>query len=333
MIFNHTNERGVNRYIDSEELGLFIWTQTLLFSIICKSAVPIFFMISGSMLLSKEESIKRTFMRISPILIDLILFSIIYFRIDAVNDPFSYKNTLQSILLNSYWHLWFLYAYIAFIVTVPFLRKLVIALDEKTSMYLFAIATIFMGVVPIAEHFLPIDIYWNLKPNWLTANIFIYPVIGYVIDNKINVSRMKKSSLAYIWIINLICFIVCEICEYQYLVMESGDPYNEMFLTSFCLINASSIYVTVKFLFENNITNPFVYKLITETGKCTFGIYLLHILVLWKIPFLYDCWIKLEQSGTFGTYAGIFVSCIGVFMITAIIVYLLRKIPVIKKLF
>jgi surface polysaccharide O-acyltransferase-like enzyme len=47
VIFNHTNERGFYRYVtDTPGTMLSIWN--LFFSIACKSAVPIFFMMSGS---------------------------------------------------------------------------------------------------------------------------------------------------------------------------------------------------------------------------------------------------------------------------------------------
>ena len=70
-----------------------------------------------------------------------------------------------------------------------------------------------------------------------------------------------------------------------------------------------------------------------ETGKCTFGIYLLHIWFLWKIPFLYDFWIKIEHSQIFGSYAGVFVSCILTFVTAGTVTYLFRRVPGIKKLF
>ncbi len=333
VIFNHTNERGFYHYI-YDDLGSCIWIRNLLFSIACKSAVPIFFMISGSMLLGKEESMKKTVLRIPKILAALFIFSIAYFYTDAVlaGNHFVLKDTLQVIVQKNYWHLWYLYAYISFIIALPFFRKLVISLDRKSSLYMFAVAAISMGVVPIIEYFVTSGINSNLKQRWLTVNIFIYPVIGYVIDNKVNVYKIKKSSFLLLWMVNLISFFISAVCEYHFLLREPGNK-KELFLTNFCLVNAVSIYSTIKYIFNSRKINARIYHLLVEIGKCTFGIYLLHIWFLWKIPFLYDLWIKIEHSGVFGSYAGVFVSCILTFMITGVITYILRRMPVIKKLF
>lgn len=82
VIFNHTNERGFFRYA-SDDIGSIEWAVNLIPSIVCKSAVPIFFMISGTLLLRKTESMKQTFLRIPRILLDLVLFSILYYAVDS----------------------------------------------------------------------------------------------------------------------------------------------------------------------------------------------------------------------------------------------------------
>ena len=333
VIFNHTNERGFWRYV-YDELGSFTWAKNLLVSIFCKSAVPLFFMISGSMLLSKQESLKKTFMRIPKILADLLIFSIAYFGTDAIlaGNQFVLKDILQVILRSSYWHLWYLYAYISFIITLPFLRKFVISLDEINSLYMCVVAIILMGIIPILEYFFLLGINNNLKPNWLIVNVFIYPVIGYILDNKINLYKMKRNVVIGIWMINLICFLIDEVCEYYFLLREPGNM-NEIFLTNFCLVNAVSIYSTVKYLFQKRKINRYLYNFIIEIGKCTFGIYLLHIWFLWKIPLFYNCWAKIESCKVFGSCGGIYVSCILTFMVSGVVTYLLCRIPRIKILF
>lgn len=124
VIFNHTNERGFYRYV-SDTPGSFWSIWNLIFSIACKSAVPIFFMISGAMLLDKEESLNVTYKRICKFLVDLILFSLAYFWGDSYLEgrDFCIRDVLGTIIQNNYWHLWYLYAYIALIVTLPFLRN------------------------------------------------------------------------------------------------------------------------------------------------------------------------------------------------------------------
>ena len=59
VIFNHTDNRGFYRFL-TDDPGTFLYWFNLFFSILCKAAVPLFFMISGALLLNKEESIGVT---------------------------------------------------------------------------------------------------------------------------------------------------------------------------------------------------------------------------------------------------------------------------------
>ena len=332
VIFNHTNERGFYQYV-SAELGSFEWWGKLYISTVCKSAVPIFFMISGSLLLRKEETILKTYKRITKILIDLILFSIAYFWTDLVlaGNCFSIKDTISKIIFGNYWHLWYLYAYITLIITLPFLRKMVKGLDVKSTLYLFLIAFITMGIVPIIEYCLGQGINGNLKPYWIASYIFIYPVIGYILDNKLDIKRIQRKHLVFLWVVNILCFSIGEISEYYFLQREPGSV-NETFLTNFCLVNATAIFLTIKYLLHNICFNRYIYIIITEVGKCTYGIYLLHIWFLWKIPFFYEKWIQIEQSCMFGKLCGCIISCIYVFALAGLATWVLRKVPIIKKI-
>ncbi len=333
VIFNHTNARGFSHYI-SDDLGSFFWWRNLWFSTVCKSAVPIFFMISGSLLLRKEETIIQTYKRIPKILIDLLIFSIAYFWTDSfyAGSKFSLKDTLNVMLSSEYWHLWYLYSYATLIITMPFLRKMVNGLDAGTMFYMFIVAFITMGIVPIVELFFTQGINGNLKPSWVVSYIFIYPVVGYELDCKLDIKDITRKHLCILWMANLLCFAVGEISEFYYLTGNPGNS-TEIFLNNFCLVNSVSVYLTIKYFMKNIRVGQKIYTFITETGKCTFGIYLLHIWFLWKIPFFYDKWMLIEQGGIFGNYAGVFISCLCVFILAGFTTYVMRKIPIIRKLF
>ena len=71
VLFNHTETKGFTLYTLEQETLLHWFYLTL--SIFVKVAVPIFFMISGALLLPKEESIKEVFQkRILKIVLVLI---------------------------------------------------------------------------------------------------------------------------------------------------------------------------------------------------------------------------------------------------------------------
>ena len=109
VIFNHTNERGFYRF-PADDLGSASFFLDMTMSVICKAGVPLFFMISGALLIDKEESWKSTFRRMIRIGIDLFVFSLLYFWIDSLllGTPFSLPDTLSAMVGSNYWHLWYL---------------------------------------------------------------------------------------------------------------------------------------------------------------------------------------------------------------------------------
>lgn len=333
VIFNHTNERGFLLYL-SYEPGSSFFIYNLICSILCKSAVPIFFMISGTMLLKKEEAVSKTLKRIPKIFVDLILFSLLYFWIDAkqAGNQFSIIETLHTMAVSNYWHLWYLYAYIAFIISLPFLRKMADGLNLKAAKYMFVTAALIAGVLPIVEYF-DITLNGNLKLAWVCSNIVIYPIMGYVLNNLVNYKKLKLTYLLLFWTINIVSIITSVVCEYYFLAGNPENKYAETFLTNFCLINAVTVFFSIKYLFEKRKFGYKIGNIITGIGKDTFGIYLLHILFLWKIPFFSNIWNCIEHNPLFGQNAGVFLSCIMVFILAGITTHFLRKVPVIRKLF
>lgn len=328
VIYNHTSVRGFLRY-DLWTPGAFGWLISFFSAVFCKT-VPIFFMITGALLLGRDESLTKTFKRTIKILIDLVLFSVLYYWVDNLlsQTAFSLKDTLYSLLTKSYPHLWYLYAYLALIVTLPVLRKMVVAMDEKTFKYLFVITFIFLCIIPAVEYFWNSSFYSWLKPSWITAYIFIYPVTGYLIEHRVNI---HKRLLRNMWILTAICFLASTICEYIALVRHMTSP-RELFVQSFNFVNDATIYMTVKYLFSKKTFDRKVYGFITETGVCTFGIYLFHILFLAKIPFFLNIWNKIENFGYLGSRGGVYLSCTLVFLISGVLVWLLRKVPWVRKL-
>ena len=78
VVFNHTAERGYTLFANSTDS--FLYFPYMMFSVFCKIAVPIFFMISGALLLPKDESLKQLFTkRIFRMAIVLLLISVPFY--------------------------------------------------------------------------------------------------------------------------------------------------------------------------------------------------------------------------------------------------------------
>ena len=77
VIFNHTAERGFFLFAMYPNTDIQYWIYMGI-SVFCKFSVPMFLMISGALLVDKEESLKRVWsQRIFRIFLALLLFSFI----------------------------------------------------------------------------------------------------------------------------------------------------------------------------------------------------------------------------------------------------------------
>ena len=150
VIFNHTNERGFYRYV-SDIPGTAVFMLNLIYSILCKLAVPVFFMISGTMLLNKKESVTKTYKRLIKILVDIILFSLLYYSVDYIiaGVPFNIVEIFRAMIEESHWHLWYLYSYVHLLLHFRFLGNLRFHINKKGYYLIYGLACALMIICPL----------------------------------------------------------------------------------------------------------------------------------------------------------------------------------------
>ena len=92
------------------------WIVNIAYDAAARCSVPLFFMISGYLLLSKSESLKDFFYkRALKVLVPFLAWSLIYALWSCRNDANGCRlNPIIRLLLTTgtYYHLWFLYALI-----------------------------------------------------------------------------------------------------------------------------------------------------------------------------------------------------------------------------
>ena len=100
---------------------------------------PTFFMISGALLLEKDESIGDIYKkRVSRIFAALLIFSLFQYSRQISNNTapaqLSYfiEHFYTDPIIIPYW---FLYQYISFLIILPFLRKMVRRMERRDYIY------------------------------------------------------------------------------------------------------------------------------------------------------------------------------------------------------
>ena len=159
-------------------------------SFLIKTGVPMLYMISGALLLPKEESFSQLLKRVFRYLIVLILFSLIsyIYSVFKNNNQISWWIFLSNLYgfaqTDSYW---FLYQYLAYLISLPLLRKLVKVMEQRDFCYLLIIWFLLKNSEFIAYLIFRIP----LKPSdsftlFVMEHQVFFPLIGYFLEHRIN---------------------------------------------------------------------------------------------------------------------------------------------------
>lgn len=313
----------------------------LFISVFCKCAVPIFFCISGALLLGKQnERIKDLWLRrIFKVLSLLILFSFVYYLGGVLTSDRAFNiKTFFMRLYSSDWNysFWYLYLYIAFLISIPFLRAMVSKLDKNSYYYMISLVLFFSGVLPVLEYLLWNGEYTmnsNLKLTWLCSNIVIFPCLGYFLHNNFEIKTLKR--ITYLWVVNIFSIILSCYMTYRKVMItgECSENTSQAFHNSFVLINCCTIFISAKWLFEKYNISEWIIKLINSLGSCTLGIYLLHVFLLNKVTIFSEVlWTILCNKYYMNPMISELIVCFGIMMSGYILTLLLKKVPIIKLL-
>lgn len=335
VIFNHTSSDGFFLFAQYNPKTISFWSSGF-FTVFCKVGVPLFFSLSGALLLSTNNiTSKKHYQRIIRIAVVLIVVSGLYYIRERLtyHYPMSFEEFAKR--LYSYrimYHLWYLYDYIVFLITLPFLKGIAQQLTGKKILALILIAIAFQGVIPTVEFIVfnnDFTIYSHLKPSWLLESIVLYPLIGYYLHNRIE--RISKKTLFILWGLNIFLILFTVLLTYikseQTGVLDEAN--SQGFLSCFVVVNVVTVYLTIQKWFLSNHADTVSGKLIKSAGICTFGIYLIHPAII-DVPIRKDYFNWVTNVGMNSLIAS-FVFVIVLFAFCWGITWLLKKVPLIGK--
>ncbi len=280
VLFNHTGQYGYE-FFSVTESGLIRFISVLL-SNLSKTGVPLFFMVSGALLIPKKETFKDLFFkRVVKMFFVLILISLFYYIRLYLKHPeygFSIVYFLKMVYMQPIvTPLWFLYVYIAFLMMLPFLRKMTVNLDDKEKGYFAVLAVSFGFIMPFLTGFAGGITYFNIP---LLSVGILYPVMGYCIDtgfDKLNNDTGNKVPLFFrrgtfgvlLIIINV---FGCYILTYGEFVKKGQWSFS--YIESMVFIPAFCIFYLIKNMCGDGIKSMMLTRLINYVGSGIFIIYL-----------------------------------------------------------
>jgi len=249
---------------------------------LARVSVPLFFMISGYLVLNKDLSLYSIISRASKrILIPLLFWSIFYIAYATSEHGFDYLISYDflSLLKNpAQYHLWFLYNILFLYLLIPLLKAII---EKNLSIYFISFCFIKEMVA-----FLPINIYWDFTP---ISSFSAYMVAGYYIGHMKPLTLKFKLVAGFVFLF----FSAFTAIKTYYLSIDADGfigkyyAYNSpnVMVMSFCL------YFLLK---DVDINFNFARKTISMVSMCALGIYGLHVLI-----------IHLFSIGTFGVTSSV----------------------------
>lgn len=263
----------------------------LLVSVVDKVAVPLFFMVSGALLLHKEEDIRRIMSkRVLRFVIIIILFQIVQhiYSLVVLNKPIAfYLFFLDFVFARSNNPAtWFLYAYLAFVLLLPFLRILVKNMRNEHFVYLFVLQLVTWAFIPFSETGIS-------RWLFLCNPVFLYILAGYFLEHRIDINSVRKKHLIMLAFASCICVsLSAAMCQLARLIQGAECCTTSVLCFSGgLLVPCITIYLAIK-KFSAKIVCPRTAQMIGALGGATFSIMLCENMlravakraVQWMIP-------------------------------------------------
>lgn len=297
----------------------------VLFNSLARICVPVFFMISGSLLIPKEDSIEKYKKRIIKFLIVLIVWSIIYMLLYG-------RFTLKDVIITLYngnsssRHLWYMYALFGIYLTLPFIRKMCMNLSEKEENLFLILWGIFSGIlviiIAISREIINMNIDVSYPIPFVQAAYYLgYFICGHILYKRYNNYKVKKHTNTYLIITYLVSSLITALLTY-FLSIKNNTDYDIFFWYKSIFIIISSACIFLLFIINKE---KFKSEKILLFSKYTFGIYLIH-----GVFFFY-----LRKLFTYTNYNSLYM-CIPItillYFVSWLATYILKKIPYINEL-
>jgi surface polysaccharide O-acyltransferase-like enzyme len=277
-------------YDDTVSSGNPLWILSIIFGSITRFAVPVFLMISGSLLLEKESlSYKLLYSRnILRFVVAYFFWSFVYIVAFSVipyhlHHAFSISTVMDIIagtLAGGYFHLWYMPLIIGLYVLAPVLHSIVRKTEEKTLWYWMMLTILLCFVlplfrrIPIFESILgeSIDIF---KVGFYGEYLF-YFVSGYLLSQR----RLPKALCSILYLLGIISTITT-IGTTWVLSVKYGELVS--FLRENNTPNVMLMSISLFVFVQNSLTDtwtPKYPKMLLFLSKYAFGVYLIHELIL-----------------------------------------------------
>lgn len=323
VIVNHTNS-GI---FLAHNPGDKTWWASLTYFFVCKAAVPVFLMISGTLLLGRTDNFRKYISRILRVVLVIVIFSFLYYARSMYQAGMPVH--ILEFLLMIYQHnitnaYWYLYLYFGILVILPLLQTLSLHMRKWEFQILLLVSVVGLGALPVIVRYFP---------DAACSYIFIEPFfavyvgvffLGYYLTHYVEV----KKSYA---IISAVLFVAVTVVEVLLTYREYYiRPEDFLFLEDRTYLNVTLAAAALFYLgryFGSVIRQEKFWSAVKFVGGCSFGIYLFSDMFVDIYEQFYN-----DLSMRVHSLVAVLVYELLIFGSGLVITAVLKKIPYLKKL-
>ena len=301
---------------------------------IVPSAVPLFMMISGCLLLGRCDSLKDIWeKRISKVALVILIFTILQCIYEIVFGGTHFTAFIYKYinLDRQYFLYWFLYWWLSFCIMLFCYQQIASALDTEHMTYMLAFCLLFNTLVPLINLFLDknglevLRFSRSLELPLFVSQGFIYPFLGYYIGNRSEDNKLLNNTPLLVFIMSL-CIVATMCLNLYFKVDEANMPARNIFLP----IITICIFSIIKNIFEKLDINKDtrLYNLITFLGSNAIGVYIFQELYSVLVaPNMLNVLMTVISVKKVASFFNMIIEFTLLIILTAVV----RKLPLFKK--
>lgn len=258
------------------------WLIGAIFDGLARTGVPLFVMISGALLLGKQEEIGVFYRkRLSRLVIPFLvwgLFYAVYWQKTVDHDIRPVSAVLTVLQGPSFYHLWYLYMLIGLYLITPFMRILMQHIEKRQLEIMLLIWILFSIVLPhlYAESALWFNFPFRFGFGFHGVDTYLgYYILGYYL-HKYGVPRFSFNIYILLYVGVTIAMVAG-----SYILYRKGGVYNPL-----CILNESPfVFLQACLLFEafkirNQQGRDWISRLANQIALLSFGMYLVHPVII-----------------------------------------------------
>ena len=331
VIVNHTNS-DVFQSVTPEN-GT--WWLSIAWYALCKIAVPVFIMVSGSVLLGRVDDHHRWSVRIQRIFFALLFFSYLYFLHDAWVHYGLWPRALRlDLFMFEVWEMsiadssWYLYFYLGLMILLPLLQRLSCALTEQKAGWITGIVLGLGAGWPTLVHFVP-----SLASPVVSLLTKACTMLGLFFAGwQLRKARKPLHTLPWLMVLIASVLLSVSLLRAEYLRLEGAGKYwafmdDRLQPSLSVVVSAFSLFLFIRSLFDRPMHDKAL-RLWTELGGCAFGVYLLQHWVIDQSEFR----LFIPLCNVLPAFPAVIVWEVIVFGICLIVAMIMRRIPLLKKI-